>query len=319
MTKRVFGQGFNTCLAEGQLTLGMGVPIEAYTSPVPTMDNQIAMVKKVEQAGFAALWCRDVPLLDPSFGDAGQMYDPWVWLGYIAAHTSSIALGTGSIILPLRPSVDLAKAAASVDQLTRGRLLMGVASGDRPVEYSVYDRPFESRDEQFRNTFEFIRETTHRPIGWDNQMAVASRQVDLLPKSHSGDIPLLVTGNSRQSMEWIALNSDGWLMYPRPVAQQQQVLQAWRGALVDAEQSWKPFLQSLYVDLTEDPNATATPIHLGFRLGRNTLIKLLDELQNMGVNHVLLNIRFSSRPIVEVIDELAEYVVPSFPIVNRTN
>lgn len=66
--------------------------------------------------------------------EAGQVYDPWVWLGWIAAQTSTIALATGSIILPLRHPLHTAKASASVDQLTGGRFVLGVASGDRPVE-----------------------------------------------------------------------------------------------------------------------------------------------------------------------------------------
>ena len=313
MGDRTYGPGFHSVYAENNLTLGIGVPIEAYQSPVPQMKNQLELIKRVEHGGFAAVWCRDVPLLDPGFGDAGQMYDPWVWLGYVAAHTSTIALGTGSIILPLRRPVDLSKAATSVDQLSDGRLILGVASGDRPVEYSVYDVPFEQRDHLFRETFQFIRATSHRPEGWDNQHAVQSHKVDLLPKSHSGDLPLFVTGNSRQSVEWIAEHTDGWLMYPRPVSQQSEVLRQWRASLQKTEQSWKPFSQSMYIHLTEDPDTAPVPIHLGYRLGRNPLIALLEQLQDIGVNHVTFNIRFSSRLVPDVLDELCEYVIPKFP------
>jgi len=313
MSKRTFAAGFHSVYRQNKLTLGIGVPIEAYQSPVPTMQHQLDRIKRVEQGGFAGLWCRDVPLLDPSFGDAGQMYDPWVWLGYIAAHTSTIALGTGSIILPLRKPVDLAKAAASVDQLSNGRLVLGVASGDRPVEYSVYEVPFEARDQSFRETLEMIKAISHRPQNWDNQLAVHARKVDMLPKCFAGDLPIFITGNSRQSIDWIAENGDGWLMYPRPLAQQREVVKQWHSTLEKLQQPWKPFSQSLYVDLTENPDSPATPIHLGYKLGRNTLIAHLQELQNIGVNHVTFNIRFSSRNVDDVIDEMCKYVVPNFP------
>ena len=316
VSKQIYGQGFHSVYAENHLTLGIGVPIEAYQSPVPKMHNQIELIKRVEQGGFAAVWCRDVPLLDPGFGDAGQMYDPWVWLGYVAAQTSAIALGTGSIILPLRRPVDLSKAATSVDQLSNGRLILGVASGDRPVEYSVYDVPFERRDHLFREAFQLIRATSHRPDGWDNQHAVQSHKVDLLPKSYNSDLPMFVTGNSRQSVDWIAEHATGWLMYPRPVKQQRDVLRQWQEALEKTEQSWKPFSQSLYIDLTETADSAPAPIHLGFRLGRRPLIHLLQQLRDIGVNHVTFNIRFSSRPVPDVIDELCEYVVPEFPKIN---
>lgn len=315
MSKPIFGAGYHRVFAPEHLTLGIGVPIEAYSGAIPSMDNQVALAQEVERSGFAALWCRDVPLYDPSFGDVGQIYDPWVWLGYIGAQTTSIALGTASIILPLRSPVDLAKAAASIDQLSGGRLLLGVASGDRPIEYSVYKENYESRDEVFRNTVDFIRTAIHRPANWNNRDVMQQNRVDLLPKSFSGDIPMLVTGNSRQSIEWIAEHAAGWLMYPRQLKHQTQVVRQWVNALENKSQSWKPFAQSLYIDLTDNPNTPATPIHLGLRVGRNGLLSHLASLQEIGVNHVLFNVKFSTRPIVDVLAELREFVVPQFPAI----
>ncbi|MBX2839091.1 MAG: LLM class oxidoreductase [Gammaproteobacteria bacterium] len=313
MGERTYNKAFNQVFAQGKLTLGVIFPIEAYDNPVPLMLNQIDRAKQVENGGFAALWSRDVPLLDPSFGDAGQTYDPWVWLGFLAANTQRIALATGSIILPLRKPVDLAKAASSADVLSQGRVVLGVASGDRPVEYSVYEEPFEKRDERFRDTLLFIRDAIHRPKNWNDQSAASSHQLHLLPKSLDGDVPLLVTGNSRQSVDWIATHSDGWLMYPRPFSQQTTVLNQWQQALSKASLDWKPFSQSLYIDLVENPEAPPTPIHLGYRLGRLALTEHLRQLQTIGVNHVAFNLRFSSRSVELVLDELIEHVLPEFP------
>jgi len=100
--KPKFNTAFNRVYQQNKLTLGINFPIESYTGPVPKMKNQITLAQQVEAGGFAAIWSRDVPVYDPTFGDVGQIYDPWVWLGFIAAQTSTIALGTGSIILPLR-------------------------------------------------------------------------------------------------------------------------------------------------------------------------------------------------------------------------
>src|ERR1700761_6149574 len=149
--------GFQKMFAPGRLTLGVFFPIEAFKGDQPTMRNQEYLARRAEELGFAALWFRDVPLRDPNFGDIGQVYDPWVYLGWIAAHTRTIALATGSIILPLRHPLHPAKAAASVDQLSGGRFLLGVASGDRPVEFPAFGIPFEKRDELFRENLRVIR------------------------------------------------------------------------------------------------------------------------------------------------------------------
>ncbi len=73
------------------------------------------------------------------------MYDPFVYLGALATTNETIALGMASIILPLRHPVHVAKAAATADVLSGGRVLLGVATGDRPEEYPAMNMPFPDR------------------------------------------------------------------------------------------------------------------------------------------------------------------------------
>ena len=150
--------GFRRMFAPGRLTVGVFFPIEAFERDQPTMRDQERLAGRAEALGYAALWTRDVPLRDPHFGDLGQVYDPWVWLGWIAARTSSIALATGSIILPLRHPLHTAKAAASLDRLSGARFVLGVASGDRPVEFPAFGVDAESRGVLFRENLALIRQ-----------------------------------------------------------------------------------------------------------------------------------------------------------------
>lgn len=62
----------------------------------------------------------------------------------------------------------------------------------------------------------------------------------------------------------------------------------------------------------EHPSTPPSPIHLGFRLGRNHLRALLDTLQEIGVDHVILNLKYGKRPAAEVIEELGKHIVPQF-------
>ena len=63
------------------------------------------------------------------------MFDPWIYLAHIASLTLSIKIGIASVILPLRHPLHVAKASASLDVLFPNRFVMGIASGDRPIEY----------------------------------------------------------------------------------------------------------------------------------------------------------------------------------------
>jgi luciferase-type oxidoreductase len=109
------------------------------------MKDHLERIQVVEQLGFKALWIRDVPFNVPSFGDAGQTFDPFTYLGFLAGKTTDIALGVASIALPLHLPVHVAKSAATIDQLSDGRLILGVASGDRPDEYPAMGIDFEKR------------------------------------------------------------------------------------------------------------------------------------------------------------------------------
>ena len=300
--------------AADRLTLGVFFPIEAFAGDRPAMVDQIELARRAERARVAALWIRDVPLRDPSFGDVGQVYDPWVWLGYVAGATRSIALATGAIVLPVRHVLHVAKAAASVDRLTGGRLVLGVATGDRPSEFPAFNRGFEERGEVFREAVSILGRVWREdaPVV-DSPLARLSGQA-IVPKPTASGVPILVAGRAQQTLEWIARSSDGWITYPRPGEVQADIVQLWRRAVArEAADAFKPFAQSLYIDLVSDRTAAPTPIHLGYRLGIVALNDMLAQLEDAGVNHVVLNLKYGSRPAADVLEDLATHVVPRFP------
>lgn len=302
--------GFRRMFRAGRLTVGVFVPIEAFKGDEPSMRDQERLAQRAQALGYAALWVRDVPLRDPSFGDLGQIHDPWVYLGWIAAHTRTIALATGAIVLPLRHPLHVAKAAASVDQLSGGRLVLGVASGDRPVEFPAFGVDIERRVALFREHFEMIRHVLEQEYPVSRSTAgTLTGNADLVPKP-LGRLPMLVTGNSGQ-LSWIAGHADGWITYPRGVDRQAEAVARWHGEVhAGRPDAFKPFVQSLYVDLAGDPHLLPTPIHLGFRAGRHFLLRFLDSLRVVGVNHVILNLKYGARPASEVLDEIGTEVLP---------
>lgn len=306
--------GFRRMFAERKLTCGLFFPIAAYSSDMPALDDQANLASQADKAGFAALWTRDVPLRDPDFGDVGQIMDPWVWMTYMLPHVRQAALATGSLILPLRHPIHLAKAAASLDILSGGRLVMGLASGDRAIEFPAFGMEHERRGEQFREAFRYLEALLGEtyPV-LRNEFGTLSG-ADLIPKPQHGRLAFGVTGSARQSPVWIAEQADFWLTHPRPLQEMARVMAQWRQSVHQAGASFeKPVAQSLYIDLAEDPDEAPKPIHLGYRLGRNWLIELLGGLQQIGVNHVGFILRYSRRPAAEVVDELAQHVLPLFP------
>ena len=297
---------------EGKLSLGMVFPLESYKGSVPNMKNQEKLAKKAEDVGFKALWFRDVPFNDPSFGDAGQIFDPWVYMAHIMNHTQKIILGTASIILPLRHPAHITKAMNSLQVLSRGRFVAGIASGDRPSEYPAFKQEIEKKPELFRDSFSFIKSLQlNFPRYKSDYFGETNGQIDLLPKT-SITTPMLVTGHSGQSLDWIAENADGWMYYPRNLQFLQSNMNNWKSSLSKAGLAWKPYIQSLYVDLLKDNKQSPSPIHLGLRTDPEYLLTHLKALEFHGVNHVIINLKYGSRPIEEVLEDFNSFILPHF-------
>ncbi|MCV0427748.1 MAG: LLM class oxidoreductase [Roseibium sp.] len=309
----VINRGFNSTFQPNRLSLGLVMPLESYGHrAVPDMTRHVERVKLAETLGFAAVWLRDVPFNVPSFGDAGQIFDPFVYLGVLAASTERIALGVASVVLPLRHPAHVAKAASSADVLSGGRLILGVASGDRPEEYPALNLPFEDRGLRFRGSFDYIRKMAESQPTFENLHGAPGGGMDMLPKPEAGKLPLLITGGSQQEPDWIAANGDGRMTYPRNPGVQERVIRDWRCRLLENAKHDKPVMQPLYVDLTDTPDASPLPIHLGFRLGVNHSRAYLKTMESIGVNHVALNLRFNGADIETTLRQLSDELLPDF-------
>ena len=303
--------GYNTVFKPNKLSIGLVVPIETYAnSAVPTMQQHIERVQLAETLGFSAVWLRDVLFNVPSFGDAGQVFDPFVYLGALAMQTHRIALGVASIVLPLRHPAHVAKAAATADVLSNGRLILGIASGDRPEEYPALNLPFNQRGTLFQESYDYIRKVGESTPQFSNAFGSVNGSIDMLPKPIAGKLPLLVTGFSQQTMDWVVTNGDGWMTYPRAAEHQARFINEFRDQITAIGGTDKPIIEPLYIDLAPNPNTPATPIHLGFKLGINALRDYLDSRAEIGVNHIALNLRFNQAESERTLHTLA--ALPNF-------
>jgi luciferase-type oxidoreductase len=198
-----------------------------------------------------------------------------------------------------------------MDRLSNERFLLGVASGDRPVEFPAFGVDYERRGVLFRENFHFLRAALEEEYpriesSWGTLLGNA----DLVPKP-TGRLPIFITGSSRQSLEWIAEHADGWITYPRPLPQQAELALRWRATVAAiAPGTFKPIAQSFYVDLTDDPFEQPTPIHLGFRAGRHVVLNFLLSLRRAGIHHVILNLKYARRHASELIDEIGSEILP---------
>ena len=298
-------------LTAGGFSIGVEAPLDNDWTPAgelarrnsgrllgePDMQRHAGLAKLVDQLGFRALWVRDVPVYDPSFGDAAQVFEVFTYLGYLAGITQDILLGTAAVVLPIREPLLTLKAAGTVQQLSGNRLLMGVASGDRPVEYPLFGRDFPGRGANFRSQVDLLR---------DHARAHLPEPLDLLPRP-SAPLPLLVAGLSQQTPAWIGQHMDGSLAFPGTPEEHARRVTAWR-----AVAGTKPYASFIHMELDAHPDAPMRRWRFGFTGGRNALITELHAMRAAGIDHIGLHVRRNQRPLEETFHEIAEYVLPLF-------
>jgi luciferase-type oxidoreductase len=303
-----FNRAYGQVFVPGRLTVGLMTPMAGPPGALADLGLAQEHARLADALGFAALWTRDVPLMIPqgSAHETAALDDPFLWLAALAAMTERIALATGAIVLPLRHPLHVAKAALSLDRISRGRVLLGLGSGDRPEEFSRFGADLDTRDAAFRDHWGAVRAALEPAPA----AGVDDGQYRVLPPPQAR-IPMLAVGSARQSLQWIAEHADGWASYHREEDRQKGRIALWHMAQDQRSPGMrKPFIQSVQLDLLDDPAAPPEAIELGLRTGRHALAAYLERMRELGVAHILFNLHRGPRPVEDVLRELGAEILP---------
>jgi probable F420-dependent oxidoreductase len=105
-----------------------------------------AFAEAAEELGFHSVWATEHIVVGPEAVDPyGRVYDPLVTLGWVAGTTERVGLGTSIVIVPLHNPFHLAKEVATLQELSSGRVTLGVGMGWHRDEFEFMGVPFEGR------------------------------------------------------------------------------------------------------------------------------------------------------------------------------
>ena len=168
------------------------------------------------------------PLVDPTT----HLLDPWAMFGGVATRTSHVVLGTSIYLLPLRHPVLTARAAATLSELSGGRLQLGIGAGWLREEFDVLGIPFEQRFSRTEETLSVLRSAwaggtfTHQ----GEHFHIESVQVCDVPVA----VPLVLGGNSAPALRRAARLGDGWISSGTPTFDEALLLRDQLVSLRDA-------------------------------------------------------------------------------------
>jgi probable F420-dependent oxidoreductase len=152
---------------------------------------------------------------------ATPLNDVWVSVAHAAAQTSTITLGTSVLILPLRHPAAVAQAAATAQNMSGGRVVLGVGAGWLREEFDALGVPFDTRGRRMDEALEIIRRLwTGGEVGFDGEHF--SFEPVSLGMAPSIPIPITVGGVAAPALRRAA-RSDGWNGAEIPLAQAARV------------------------------------------------------------------------------------------------
>jgi probable F420-dependent oxidoreductase len=191
-----------------------GIAAQNFTAypEMPDAQGLVAYGVRMEELGFDSLWVWDHVLLgvEPNF----PIIESLSLLTAIAARTTTIKLGTGILVLPLRNPVVLAKQLSSMDLLSNGRLIMGMASGWYKREFDAVGVPFEKRGKVMDENLEILTRFWTEPLVKGEYTYHKIPAGVMYPKPvQKPRPPILIGGYVDRVLKRAAVSGDGWLTY----------------------------------------------------------------------------------------------------------
>jgi probable F420-dependent oxidoreductase len=206
------------------MNFGVFLPISGRAAAAVLADA----ARRAEALGFAAVWAADrivtpwqIDTPYPYSADARfivpadrPFLEPLTCLAFLAGCTGTISLGMSVMVLPYRSPLYSAKIAATIDHLSRGRLILGIGVGWMAEEFQALGAPFGERGAVADEQLEVIRRlwTEDRP-SFDGRF-YRFPPVGFSPKPlQSPRIPIWVGGEGLRAQRRAAVHGDAWFPY----------------------------------------------------------------------------------------------------------
>ncbi len=202
-----------------------------------------AVARTADYAGFSTLWSgehvvmvdrpdRPYPYADDGViavpSDADWL-DPLLTLTFAAATTAQIRLATGILLLPQHSPLLVAKQAASLDVLSRGRFVLGIGIGWSREEFAALGIPFGGRARRNREFVEVMRTLWGQDASSFDGEFVHFGEVRSYPKPvRNRRVPIVLGGNSDAALERVVEYGDGWYGFNLPVVEVSDRIEALR-------------------------------------------------------------------------------------------
>ena len=190
--------------------LGVGVQL-------PEVERQVrwpelrAIARTAEQAGFDSVWVGDHLLYRYADGSTRGPWEAWTTLAGLAEATDRVVLGPLVAATAFHAPFMLAKQAAAVDEISGGRLVLGLGAGWNEAEFAALGAPFDHRISRFEEAFTIVRELLANGVVDFDGAFFTARDAELLPgPARPGGPPILIGSSGPRMLAATMPYADAW-------------------------------------------------------------------------------------------------------------
>jgi probable F420-dependent oxidoreductase len=219
----------------------------------------LAQAERAESLGFDSIWVGDSIVAKPR-------HEPLVLLAAVAARTERVELGTAVLLPALRNPVVLAHQVATLDQVARGRVILGVgiAADAAPIhaEFTAVGVPFEKRVGRMMEGLRLCKALwTGEPVTWNGRWTLNEQRVGPKPWREGGP-PIWVGSRVRAGMERTGRFFDGWFPTGPDARAYGEQMAVVREAAEEAGRDPGDITAAVYLTLRIDDDGEAASRHI---------------------------------------------------------
>jgi probable F420-dependent oxidoreductase len=296
------------------MKVGVVMPIGPVdgTGVVPAWSAVRDAARATEEAGFDSAWVYDHLLFRMGGGPTEGIHECWTVLSALAALTSRVELGILVLAMPFRSPGMLAKMAATLEEVSGGRLILGVGCGWHEPEFSAFGFPFDHRVSRFEEALSVLVPALRSGRASFSGRYHAVGDLEILPRYTRPDgrsTPLLIAGRGERMLRLVVQHADAWnTAWLGPATQLPSRLAGLRAALDAAgrDPASLEITVGLNVVLPEFADAEHPPLAVTDSTLSGSPAALADALHayaELGVSHLQVALEPTTPPAIHHLGE----------------
>ena len=270
------------------MKIGLMLPQAASDGAGGTWPEILGLAREAEDGGVDSLWVSDhffYRAPDAAVGEEDGGHEAWTLLSALAATTSRVLLGPLVLATSFRPAAILAKMAATLDDVSGGRFILGLGCGWHEPEYEAFGYPFDHRVGRFEEVLRIVGPLLRGERATAGGEWQGVRDAVLRPRP-THKVPILVAAKGERMLRLTAEHADAWqtAWFGLPDDRYRTRHDGLLAACAAVGRDPATLEVTVGMDVQREPGGAAT------RLDRAAIVDAIAAWRAQGIDHLQINV-----------------------------